>query len=217
MAHKLPKLPYGLDGLEPHYKASTMEIHYGKHHQAYVDKLNAALEGTGHEDMAIEELLQNLDKLPADKKKAVTNNGGGHYNHTLFWYNLGPNAGGEANGKVGEKIKEAFGDFAGFQEKFTAQALAVFGSGWAWLVANKDGSVSIEGSPNQENCLMNSDKKPIMVLDVWEHAYYLEHQNRRPDFAKVFWNMVNWDQVNTNYDNAMAGKAIISESELVTA
>lgn len=211
MAHQLPKLPYELNALEPHYLASTLEFHYGKHHQAYVDKLNAALAGTGMEDMAIEELVQSLDKLPADKKTAVTNNGGGHYNHTLFWFNLGPNAGGAPTGTVAEKINAAFGSFEAFQEKFTACALGVFGSGWAWLTVSPDGSVNIEGSPNQENCLMNSDRKPIMVIDVWEHAYYLEHQNKRPEFVKTFWNMLNWDQVNKNYENAMAGKAIIDE------
>lgn len=220
MAHNRPKLPYELNALEPHYLASTMEFHYGKHHQAYVDKLNAALEGTGLEEMPLEELMSSLDKAPEAKRTAIRNNGGGHYNHTLFWMILGPN-GGDAEtkpvGKVAEQIDKAFGSFDNFKEKFTNEAVTVFGSGWAWLTASPDGTLNIEKSANQDNCFMNSDRKPIMVIDVWEHAYYLEHQNRRPDFIKTFFKMINWEQVEKNYENALAGNAIIDSKQLVAA
>lgn len=220
MTHQRPKLPYEMNALEPHYLASTLEFHYGKHHQAYVDKLNAALEGTGMESTALEELMGSLDKVPEAKRTAVRNNGGGHYNHTLFWMILGPNsadADTAPTGKVAEQINAKWGSFDKFKEEFSNKAATLFGSGWTWLVVNKDGSLDIENTPNQDNCLMNSDRKPIMVLDVWEHAYYLEHQNKRPAFIQTFFKMVNWQQVETNYANATGGKAIIDSNQLVAA
>lgn len=222
MAHQLPKTPWELDSLEPHYLKSTLDIHYGKHHQAYVDKLNAALEGTGMEDTPIEELVSSLDKLPEAKRTAVRNNGGGHYNHTLFWMILGPNSSDSdaaPAGKVSEKINEAWGSFDKFKEEFSNAAATQFGSGWAWLVSKADGSLAIEKSPNQDNSLMPgaSGAKPIMVIDVWEHAYYLEHQNKRPAFIATFFKMINWEQVERNYENALSGKAIVDVQELVGA
>lgn len=217
MAHELPKLPWAIDALEPNYLKSTLEFHYAKHHQAYVDKLNAALEGTGSENLTIEELMTKVKDIPDAKRQAVINNGGGHYNHSLFWMILGPNAGGEAQGKVAEKINEAFGSFDAFKDKFSASAVGCFGSGWTWLTVNKDGSLNIENSANQDNCLMDSDRKPIMVIDVWEHAYYLEHQNKRPAWIETFFKMVNWAQVEKNYENAMAGNTIVNAQQLVAA
>lgn len=217
MAHELPKLPWELGELEPNYKKSSLEFHYGKHHQTYVDKLNVALDGTGMEKLPIEELLIRVKEIPDNKRQPVINHGGGHYNHSLFWMILGPKAGGEPKGKVSEKIKINFGSFNDFKEKFTTNATALFGSGWTWLTVKKDGSLSIENSANQDNCLMNSDRKPIMVVDVWEHAYYLEHQNRRADFIKAFFNMVNWNQVEKNYEAAMGGKTIVNADRLVVA
>lgn len=217
MTHELPKLPWELEALEPNYLKSTLEFHYGKHHQAYVDKLNAALEGTGHENTAIEELMTKVKDIPEAKRQAVINNGGGHYNHSLFWMIMAPNAGGNPTGKVAEKINEAFGSFDAFKEKFSASAAGCFGSGWTWLTVNKDGSLNIENSANQDNCLMSSDRKPIMVIDVWEHAYYLEHQNKRPEWIKTFFSLVNWAQVEKNYENAMANNTIVNAKQLVAA
>jgi len=211
MPHTLPKLPWDISALEPHYLKSTLEFHHGKHHNTYVTKLNAALEGTGHENLPIEELLTGLKTkdFPADKRQAVINNGGGHYNHTLFWNILGPNSSEEPSGDLAEQIKKDFASFAEFKEKFSTSATNVFGSGWTWLTVKKDGSLQIENTANQDNCLMDSDRKPIMVIDVWEHAYYLEHQNLRPNFINTFWKMVNWKQVETYYAAAKAGKKIL--------
>lgn len=212
MPHTLPKLPWDIAALEPNYLKSTMEFHYGKHHNTYVTKLNAALEGTGHENVAIEELLIGLKTkdFPADKRQAVINHGGGHYNHTLFWNILGPNSTEEPSGELAEQINKDFGSFTEFKEKFATNATNLFGSGWTWLTVKKDGSLQIENTANQDNCLMDSDRKPIMVLDVWEHAYYLEHQNLRPNFITTFWKMVNWKQVAEYYVLAKLGKTIIN-------
>lgn len=214
MTHTLPKLPWDMAALEPHYLKSTLEFHYGKHHNTYVTKLNAALEGTGYENMPIEELLTSLrtKDFPADRRQAAINHGGGHYNHTLFWNILGPNSSEEPSGELAEQIKKDFGSFAEFKEKFATSATNLFGSGWTWLTVKKDGSLQIENTLNQDNCLMDSDRKPIMVIDVWEHAYYLEHQNLRPNFIAAFWKMVNWKQVEEYYALAKAGKTILDLS-----
>jgi superoxide dismutase, Fe-Mn family len=201
-AFSLPELPYGYDALEPHIDARTMEIHHTKHHQTYVSNLNAALEkhpnlGSG----SIEELMRNFDSVPSDIKTAVRNNGGGHANHSLFWEIMGPDGGGEPGGEVGEQIRSAFGDFSSFREKFAAAAKGRFGSGWAWLVAGSGGGVEITDTPNQDTPLMEG-KTPILGLDVWEHAYYLNYQNRRPDYIDAWWNVVNWDEVNRRLGQA---------------
>lgn len=216
MTHELPKLPYDLKALEPNYLASTMEFHYGKHHQTYVTNLNNALAGTGFENLAIEELMTKVNDIPADKRQPIINNGGGHYNHSLFWQIMGPNAGGELTGKVAEQITAKWGDFANFKKEFTAAGLTQFGSGWAWLTVNPDGTLNIEKSANQDNCLMNSNRKPILTADVWEHAYYLEHQNKRADWMETFYKLVNWAQVEQNYANALAGKTIVDTKQLAT-
>lgn len=217
MTHKLPELPWAISALEPNYLASTLEIHHGKHHQAYVDKLNAALEGTGMENLAIEELMTRVQEIADDKRQAVINNGGGHYNHSLFWQIMGPKAGGEPTGTVAEKINAAFGSFDNFKKEFSNAAATQFGSGWAWLTVDPDGNVQIEKSANQDNCLMNSNRKPILTIDVWEHAYYLEHQNKRPSWIETFFNLINWTQVETNYQNAVSGKTIVNADQLVAA
>lgn len=210
MTHTLPALPWAMDALEPNYLKSTLEFHYAKHHQAYVDKLNGALEGTGFENTAIEELMTKVKEIPEAKRQAVINNGGGHYNHTLFWNIMGPNGGGEPVGTVAAKINEAFGSYEEFKTQFANAAATQFGSGWAWLTVAPDGSVQIEKSANQDNCLMDSANKPIMVIDVWEHAYYLEHQNKRPAWTETFLSkLVDWNAVEANYQNATSGKAII--------
>lgn len=196
MPFELPQLPYAADALEPHIDARTMEIHHGKHHNAYITNLNKALEG--HPDLqgkTVEELLaNNLAIVPDAIKTAVRNNGGGHANHTLFWQLMGPGKGGAPTGDVAAAINAAFGDFAGFKEKFAAAGVGRFGSGWAWLIAEKGGAVSITSTPNQDTPIMEG-KSPILGLDVWEHAYYLNYQNRRPDYIAAWWNVVNWDKV----------------------
>ncbi|MBI1961541.1 MAG: superoxide dismutase [Parcubacteria group bacterium] len=192
---ELPKLGYGYDALGAAIDAPTMEIHYAKHHQGYVDKLNAAL--AGHPDLAqksLNELLAGLASVPEEIRTAVRNNGGGHYNHSLFWQIMGPNAGGEPNGPVQDAITQAFGSLAAFKEQFTAAALARFGSGWAWLSVN-NGKLAVSSTPNQDNPLMEG-ATPILGLDVWEHAYYLRYQNKRAEYAAAWWNVVNWDAVN---------------------
>ncbi|MFN8667089.1 MAG: superoxide dismutase [Gemmatimonadaceae bacterium] len=197
MAHTLPALPYAFEALEPHIDTQTMQIHHGKHHQAYVTNLNAALDKhAALHDKSLEELLGNLAGVPDDIRTAVRNNGGGHWNHSLFWNLMGPNAGGEPTGALGDAINAAFGDFATFKTQFQAAGVGRFGSGWAWLV--KDGSkLAITSSPNQDNPIMDG-KKPgdiLLGLDVWEHAYYLKYQNRRPDYIGAWWNVVNWGAV----------------------
>ncbi len=205
MAFQLPNLPYAYDALEPHIDARTMEIHHTKHHQTYVDNANKALEGTEWADHDVLDVIQNLDALPADKKGALRNNAGGHANHSLFWEVLAP-AQNENNAPTGElldAINSAFGSFDAFKEKFEDAAKTRFGSGWAWLVV-KDGQLAVVSTANQDNPLMGEavagvSGTPILGVDVWEHAYYLNYQNRRPDYLKAFWNLVNWDEVAKRY------------------
>jgi Fe-Mn family superoxide dismutase len=194
MAHTLPPLPYDYGALEPHIDARTMEIHHTKHHQGYVTNLNTALEKAPNlQNKSLEDLLGNLDAVPESVRTAVRNNGGGHWNHSMFWQIMGPATGGEPTGKLADAMKSAFGGFAQFKEKFAAAATGRFGSGWAWLLA-EGGKLSIESTPNQDNPVMQG-KSPILGLDVWEHAYYLKYQNRRPDYIGAWWNVVNWDEV----------------------
>ncbi|WP_309233361.1 superoxide dismutase [Conexibacter sp. W3-3-2] len=188
-----PPLPYAFDALEPHIDAQTMEIHHDKHHQAYVDKLNAAVEGTEWADKSIEEIVANLDSLPDDKKGPVRNNGGGHYNHSLFWESLSGSGGGAPDGELGAAIDEAFGSFDAFKEQFEAAGVGQFGSGWAWLVLD-GGTLAVTSTPNQDSPL-TAGKTPLLGNDVWEHAYYLKYQNKRPDYLKAFWNVVDWAKV----------------------
>jgi Fe-Mn family superoxide dismutase len=194
MAHQLPNLPYAFDALEPSIDARTMEIHHGKHHAGYVSKLNAALDS--HPDLAaksVEELLAGIQTLPDAIRTAVRNNGGGHANHSLFWSVMTPNGGGEPGGALADAIDKAFGDFATFQQQFSASAAGRFGSGWAWLVV-AGGSLAVESTPNQDSPIMEG-KVPILGLDVWEHAYYLKYQNRRPEYIEAWWDVVHWDEV----------------------
>ncbi|TNE68766.1 superoxide dismutase [bacterium] len=200
MAYTLPALPYAYNALEPHFDAKTMEIHHTKHHQAYINNANAALEGTEFAAHSVEDLLKNIDKVPADKKQALINNAGGHANHSLFWTVLSPNGGGEPKGALADAITSAFGSFAAFKELFAKAAATRFGSGWAWLVVN-NGKLEVTSTPNQDSPLM-SGAAPILGLDVWEHAYYLHYQNRRPDYVTAFWNVVNWEQVAVNFEAA---------------
>ncbi|OZS78834.1 superoxide dismutase [Tetzosporium hominis] len=201
MAFELPKLPYEYDALEPHIDKETMNIHHTKHHNTYITNVNNALEG--HSDLSsksVEELISNLDAVPEDIRTAVRNNGGGHANHSLFWEILSPNGGGQPTGALAEAIDSKFGSFDAFKEEFAKAATTRFGSGWAWLsVAN--GEVEVSSTPNQDSPLMEG-KTPILGLDVWEHAYYLNYQNRRPDYITSFWNVVNWDEVSKRYEAA---------------
>lgn len=199
MAHQLPALPYAKDALEPHIDAQTMEIHHGKHHNAYVTNVNKAIAGKADlEGKSIEDLIGNLDAVPADIRTAVRNNGGGHANHSLFWRILGPGAGGAPSGKLADDITATFGSFDAFKEKFEAAGMGRFGSGWAWLIVNKEGKLEITSTPNQDSPLMDGNK-PLLGCDVWEHAYYLKYQNRRPEYLKAFWNVVNWAEVAKGY------------------
>jgi len=194
MAHELPKLPYSNDALEPHIDARTMEIHHTKHHQAYITNLNGAIQGKPElEKKSIEDLIRDLASVPEDIRTVVRNNGGGHWNHTFFWQIMGPGKGGEPGGELGTALKSTFGGFDKFKEAFAKAGTGRFGSGWAWLV-NDGGKLSITSTPNQDNPLMEG-KKAILGIDVWEHAYYLKYQNRRPDYITAWWNVVNWDKV----------------------
>ena len=196
MAYTLPQLPYAYNALEPHIDARTMEIHHTKHHQAYINNANKALEGKV--DLAarsVEDLLSNLNAIPEDIRGVLRNNAGGHANHSLFWTIMGPKKGGEPTGKIADAIINTFGSYAAFKDKFTAAATSRFGSGWAWLSATKDGKVEIHSTANQDNPLMEG-KTPLLGVDVWEHAYYLNYQNRRPDYVAAFFNVIDWDQVN---------------------
>ena len=197
MAYTLPNLPYAHNALEPHIDARTMEIHHGKHHNAYVTNVNAALEGTDLGNQSIEDLLRNINSVPADKKTAVQNNGGGHANHSLFWQIMSPNGGGMPSGDLASAIDAAFGGFDAFKEQFSNAAKTRFGSGWAWLVVN-GGNLEVYSTANQDSPYMEG-KTPILGLDVWEHAYYLNYQNRRPDYVEAFFNVVNWDKVGELY------------------
>lgn len=203
MSFNLPNLPYATNALEPNIDTKTMEIHHGKHHNAYVTNLNTALEGTGLENNSIESIISNLEAVPEAKRGAVRNNGGGHFNHSLFWKVMSPNGGGNPTGSLAKAIDLAFGNLDAFKEKFETAAKTRFGSGWAWLCKKKDGTLCVCSTPNQDNPLMSSAEcpgTPILGLDVWEHAYYLNYQNRRPDYVSAFWNVVNWDQVQKNFD-----------------
>jgi len=200
MAFELPALPYAFNALEPHIDARTMEIHHDKHHAGYVNNLNKALEG--HPDLqskSLEQLLGSLDSLPENIRTAVRNNGGGHSNHSLFWQIMAPNAGGAPSGALAAAINKAFGSFDAFKDQFAAAGGSRFGSGWAWLLVAADGSLSISSTPNQDSPLMEG-KKAVLGIDVWEHAYYLNYQNRRPDYIKAWWNVVNWAEVARRYD-----------------
>ena len=196
MPHKLAPLPYAYDALEPHYDAETVKIHHDKHHQKYVDTLNEALKG--HPDLeakSLEELLKSLDQVPADIRKKVTNNAGGVWNHDFFWNCMGPGKGGTPSGKIATAIDAAFGSFGEFKAKFKESALAQFGSGWAYLIHADDGDLEIENYANQD-CPISKQRKPLLAIDVWEHAYYLKFQNKRPDWVDTWWNVVDWDAVN---------------------
>lgn len=202
MAFELPALAYAPTALEPHIDAKTMEIHHGKHHQAYVTNLNAALAGTDGEKLSIEEICKNISKYPMP----VRNNGGGHYNHSLFWTLMAPNAGGNPTGELAAAIDKAFGNIDEFKKQFATAAATRFGSGWAWLCVKDDKTLCVCSTPNQDNPLMDIAEckgTPILALDVWEHAYYLNYQNRRPDYVGAFWNVVNWNKVAELYKNAM--------------
>ncbi|EFI83678.1 Superoxide dismutase [Mn] [Listeria grayi] len=201
MAYELPKLPYAYDALEPNFDKETMEIHHTKHHNTYVTKLNDALKG--HDDLAsksVDELVADLNSVPEDIRTAVRNNGGGHSNHTFFWQILSPNGGGEPTGAIKDAIESTFGSFDAFKEKFAEAATGRFGSGWAWLVVN-NGNLEITSTANQDSPLTDG-KTPVLGLDVWEHAYYLKFQNRRPEYITTFWNVVNWDEVNKRFEAA---------------
>ncbi|MFJ9205737.1 superoxide dismutase SodA [Bacillus velezensis] len=200
MAYKLPELPYAYDALEPHIDKETMTIHHTKHHNTYVTNLNKAIEGSALAEKSVDELVADLNAVPEDIRTAVRNNGGGHANHSLFWTLLSPNGGGEPTGELAEEIKSTFGSFDQFKEKFAAAAAGRFGSGWAWLVVN-NGKLEITSTPNQDSPL-SEGKTPVLGLDVWEHAYYLNYQNRRPDYISAFWNVVNWDEVARLYGEA---------------
>ena len=200
MAHELPKLPYDYAALEPHIDAQTMQIHHGKHHQAYVTNLNAALEKAPElQGKSIEDVCRGINSVPEAIRTAVRNNGGGHWNHSQFWKTMAPNAGGKPTGKLAAAIHAAFGDFEKFKEAFNAAGVGRFGSGWVWLV-NEGGKLAITSTPNQDNPLMDGKSPPILGNDVWEHAYYLKYQNRRPDYLKAWWNTVNWDEVAKRYN-----------------
>ena len=200
MAYELPKLNYEYNALEPHIDAKTMEIHYTKHHQGYVTKVNAALEGTDLGSKSIEDLLRGISDVPENIRGAVQNNGGGHANHSLFWSILSPKGGGNPAGSLASAIDTDLGGFDKFKESFANAAATRFGSGWAWLVVD-NGKLAVESTANQDSPYM-AGKTPILGLDVWEHAYYLNYQNRRPDYIEAFWNIVNWEQVGTNYEAA---------------
>jgi len=207
MAYTLPELPYAYDALEPHFDARTMEIHHSKHHQTYIDKVNAALEGTPLADKPVEELIADLNAVPEAKRTAVRNNGGGHANHSFFWKILGPNGGGAPSGDLAAAIDKAFGGFDDFKAKFADAGATRFGSGWAWLCVKDDQSLCVCSTPNQDSPLMKGVVEcpgtPILGLDVWEHAYYLNYQNKRPAYIEAFWNVVNWDAVAANYAKAI--------------
>lgn len=203
MAHTLPPLPYPYDALEPYIDAQTMEIHHTRHHQAYVNNLNAALEKYPElQDVPVETLLRNLPSIPEDIRETVRNNGGGHLNHSMFWTLMKPGGGGEPTGALAEAIAKAFGSFANFKDLFTKAAMGRFGSGWAWLSMTAFGKLVVHSTPNQDSPVMEG-LIPLLGLDVWEHAYYLKYQNRRADYVQAWWNVVNWDQVAANYAKAL--------------
>jgi Fe-Mn family superoxide dismutase len=198
LPYEVPALPYDYDALEPHIDEATMRVHHDKHHQAYVDKANGALEGTEWDGKPIEDVLRDLSALPADKRTVVRNNGGGHYNHSLFWESMGPGKGGAPSGDLGEAIDAAFGSFDDFKAKMKDAGVNQFGSGWAWLVHDGSG-LQVVSTPNQDNPV-SEGSTPLLGVDVWEHAYYLKYQNKRPDYIEAWWNVVNWPKVAERYD-----------------
>jgi superoxide dismutase, Fe-Mn family len=200
MAYEVPPLPYDYAALEPHVDEATMRVHHDKHHQAYVDKVNAALEGTDLADKPIEDVLKNLDQVPEGKRTAVRNNGGGHYNHSLFWEWMSPNGGGQPEGALAEAIDSAFGSFDDFKTKFKEAGVNQFGSGWSWLVHDGSG-LAVVSTPNQDNPVSNG-QTPLLGVDVWEHAYYLKYQNKRPDYIDAWWNTVDWSKVAERFSAA---------------
>ena len=208
MPHELPELTHAYDALEPHFDARTMEIHHSKHHNAYITKLNAAIQGSELENKTICELVSDLSTVPAEKRGAVRNNGGGHANHSFFWTILSPNGGGEPSGTLAEAIDNELGGFDTFKSAFAEAGATRFGSGWAWLIVKKDGSLAVTSTPNQDSPSMNGfaevEGKPVIGLDVWEHAYYLKYQNLRPQYIEAFWNVVDWNKAEENYKNAKA-------------
>ncbi|MCU4630752.1 MULTISPECIES: superoxide dismutase [Acinetobacter] len=203
MSYTLPELPYAYDALEPHIDAKTMEIHHAKHHQTYINNINAGIEGTEWEDLSVEELVSKANQVPEDLKNNVINNGGGHANHSLFWTVMSPSGGGNPQGEIAQAIDKELGGFEAFKEAFTKAALTRFGSGWAWLSVAPDQTIIIESSANQDSPLMHGNT-PILGLDVWEHAYYLKYQNRRPEYIAAFFNVVNWKEVNRRYLEALS-------------
>ena len=199
MAFQLPDLPYGFDALEPHIDTATMQIHHGKHHQTYVNNLNAAIDKAPElAGKSLDDLVRGINSVPESVRTAVRNNGGGHWNHSMFWKWMAPGAGGEPGGEVGRAIKDAFGGFDKFKEQWSAAGAGRFGSGWVWLM-NDGGKLSITSTPNQDNPLMDGKSAPILGLDVWEHAYYLRYQNKRPDYITAWWNVVNWEEVESAF------------------
>ena len=206
MPHELPELSYAYDALEPHFDARTMEIHHTKHHNTYITKLNAAIQGSELENKTIYELVSDLSFVPAEMRGAVRNNGGGHANHSFFWTILSPNGGGKPSGELAAAIDNELGGFDTFKSAFTEAGATRFGSGWAWLIVKKDGSLSVTSTPNQDSPAMSGiaevEGKPIIGLDVWEHAYYLKYQNLRPQYIEAFWNVVDWNKAEENYKNA---------------
>ena len=203
MSYTLPELPYAYDALEPHIDAKTMEIHHAKHHQTYINNINAGIEGTEWEDLSVEELVSKANQVPEDLKNNVINNGGGHANHSLFWTVMSPSGGGNPQGEIAQAIDKELGGFEAFKEAFTKAALTRFGSGWAWLSVAPDQTIIVENSANQDSPLMHGNT-PILGLDVWEHAYYLKYQNRRPEYIAAFFNVVNWKEVNRRYLEALS-------------
>jgi Fe-Mn family superoxide dismutase len=199
MAFELPPLPYDYSALEPHIDTQTMQIHHDKHHATYVTNLNNAVTGTDLESMAVEDLIKNLDSVPEDKRTAVRNNGGGHVNHTMFWEIMGPGGGGEPSGEIAAAISSAFGGLDALKDAVNKAGAGRFGSGWAWVVLGADGKLTVTSTPNQDNPLMDGSGIPVLGVDVWEHAYYLKYQNRRPDYLAAWWNSVNWNAVNQRY------------------
>jgi len=205
MAYSLPPLPYDYSALEPHIDARTMEIHHTKHHQTYITKVNDAIKGTDLEKKSVEDLISDLNAVPENIRGAVRNNGGGHANHSLFWTIMAKDAGGSPGGAIADAINSAFGGFDKFKEQFASAAANRFGSGWAWLSVDKAGKLTVESTPNQDNPIMEG-RIPILGLDVWEHAYYLKYQNKRPDYVAAFWNVVKWDEVARRLEAAKKGK-----------
>ena len=201
MAFELPPLPYGFDALEPHIDTATMQIHHGKHHQTYVNNLNAAIEKAPElAGKSLDDLLRGINSVPEAVRAAVRNNGGGHWNHSMFWKWMAPKAGGEPGGEIGRAIKDSFGGFDKFKEQWSAAGAGRFGSGWVWL-SNDGGALSITSTPNQDNPLMEGKSAPLLGLDVWEHAYYLRYQNKRPDYITAWWNVINWEAVESSFNS----------------